>query len=242
MLQHLTAHAEDGLANIKLRQVNSHKICGLGVGAVGREREPLEQKLGNSRGLEEYLWRRGTSSVIGPGEIVTPGARVGLVINYRRLGDGDSLKVEALHAPTPSEMMQAVTFSVSGLQAIGVKKNGPGPTVKAMRQKDVASRALDNARYAESRLVDLDLLMPVSTQDEDFDEDKEEQTGGPPVEVANPDSAEEKAGEEVAGEVLTPTAVHGANTAPRLVNDAKGADPRSGQTKMVPPGTAPVGT
>lgn len=242
MLQHLTAHAQDGLTNIKLRQVNSHKVCGIGVGAAGRERESLEKKLENSRGLEEYLWRRGTSSVIGPNEIVTPGARVGMVINYRKLGDGTSLKVDALHAPTPAEMTQAVTFSVSGLQAIGVKKDGPGPTVKAMRQRDIASRALDNARYAESRLVDLDLLMPISTQDEDFDEEKEEQTGGSAVEIANPETAEEKVGSDIAGEVLMPTATHGTNTAPRLINDSKGVDSKSGDRGTTPQGTTPVGT
>ncbi len=246
MLQHLTAHKDDGLANFKMRQVNSHKVTGLGVGAAGRERETLGDKLANSRGLEEYLWRRGTSSVIGPAEILTPGARVGMVVNYRSVDVADGLKIDSLHAPTPSEMKQSVGFSVTGLQCVGVKKGGPGPTVKAMRQRDVAARALDRARLNESRLVDIDLLMPVSTQDEDFDDDLpgSDEGGARSVIVRTEPAPPEGAGETV-GQEIKPSAMHGASVGPRTGNTGATKTERAMTNPVGSPtsaGLAPVGT
>lgn len=217
MLQHLTAHQEDGLAHIMPRQVNSNKITGLGVGANGREDESLTEKLNQGRGMDEYLWRRGTSSVIGPAEVMTPGAKMGLVVQYRDVSGG-GLRVTSLHSPTPQEMTQSVVFEVSGLAAVNVTVRGPGPTVRSRRQRDLAARALDSARNVEKRLVDLDILMPISTNDEDFDDDKPAEGGEMETKrvVVVPPTVSEGGKEVVDGAKLKTSTSHGTVTAPNI--------------------------
>jgi hypothetical protein len=240
VLHHLTANPKNGLSHIKVRQVSANKVCGLGAGMDGRRNESLSDKLLNNRGLDEYLWRRGTSSVICPGELNVVDGHMAIMVQERTV-DMDTLACEMLHAPSEKDLAGEVTFEIHALNFLCVKKTS-GETKLSRRQRVTAAKALDLARRVDqSPYVDFDVLLPLSTDAMDVDD-----IPLPPVgrtetaDVLQLGSVTRHT--NARGERLPITRVHGTVTAPRQEGRERDpVQPEEPSTGVVG-GGAPEGT
>ncbi|BAU79503.1 coat protein [Diatom colony associated dsRNA virus 10] len=170
MLQHLTLNKDDGLAHIKIRRVPKDRLTGLGVGAIGRRDESLENKIEHERGAEEYLWGRGHSAMIAPGELNLVRGKIGFIVERYSEHPTDRRRITVNHAPLEDEMDQKVTFSVLPLMALGWGDKGNEGVARRV-ERDKANDALSACRDRSMPYFNVSLLMPKGlASDGDLDE------------------------------------------------------------------------
>jgi hypothetical protein len=170
LLQHLTLNKADGLAHIKIRRLPADRLTGLGVGADGRRGESLSDKIENERGLDEYLWGRGHSALIAPGELNLVRGRIGFIVERYSDDPRDRRKINVNHAPLEDEMGQQIEFSVQPLHALGWADKGNEGVARTI-ERDKANEALSACRDRSMPYFNVALLMPKGlAADDDLDE------------------------------------------------------------------------
>nr|WAK73622.1 capsid protein [Phytophthora palustris toti-like virus 9] len=218
MLQHLMCHKLDGLSNLIPRQVDSSATTLLGVGAAGRRDESLTHKLINQRGLDEYLWGRGHSSVIAPAEFINLSSSIGLAVKHGFTAT-NGLSIETSHAPSTSEFSQDVVFSVTALAPVGTFKAG-GPDKRVDRERRVANRALLAARLRGGIANDIDAMLPIKDGAPEIGERFEDSNEMSEITVAGTEMASSAIPSTPVGvsdgAKLEVAAVHGSQSAPRV--------------------------
>lgn len=163
LLNHLMLHKLDGLANIIPRGLDVEATLLTGPGTVTRRNESLANKVINGRGMDEYLWGRGHSSVIAPGEFINTGKSVTVMIKHFN-PDPVSLTQEPLHVPSVDEVLGEVEFSVTCLMPIG--QVSKGSTDKGIdRERRMASKALHYARIKGGTMFVPSLFIPITLKD-----------------------------------------------------------------------------
>jgi len=139
---HLWYHVKDGLANVVVNSgtVNNFALVG-GEGAVG-------DRILNGDSFASYLWGRGHSTVIAPGELINLDRS--LVMTFKHT-ERQGFRVHSTHVPRVNELLGGdVEYTVSRL--VGMAPAPPGEVPNRMirrartRATDALALAADNGR------------------------------------------------------------------------------------------------
>jgi hypothetical protein len=238
LIHHLQGHRLDGLAHMHVRSLKSNNLINYGHGGRSIDGVPypegtIREKVEANLGLDRFLWGRGHSTIISPGEMLYTGEYIGFLLEHV---EGDLYSPSLTHFPRNDELNGEVTFRVSSLQRLGVGRPDPRNTREDKRRKGAAS-ALGQARIKHTMWRDVRALMPVSVEEEDISAPIDSTMGGtivgePRVFVGRFD----------AGQVIEPFGVQGLHNLPRLPGGARNNNQGGNGPGQVPAGDgAPPG-
>ncbi len=146
LLQHLTLHARDGLANIRLKQLDPSRMTLCGSPIDSDAGKSMSDMMLDGHDVSDMLWGRGHSGAIAPAEMLYTGNRVLVQVMCASLGeDGDEFT--ELHAPTAEDMSGEVRITVSMPMPISNGKLKDKKT-RVSRDRSKAAKALKRARIA----------------------------------------------------------------------------------------------
>lgn len=158
LITHFGGHALDGLAHVKVVQLDPEGIMLPGP----LPRSTVRETAVAGSHLGQYLWTRGQSPLPAPAELLNIGETLGLRIAH--LGLSDDGYPDHKHIPRSDEILNGVVrATVSGL--LGVK---PGPLGEHPREarrsrtqaaRSLAAAAAGHAHYQTAVEFDLPLLL-----------------------------------------------------------------------------------
>nr|WHM28125.1 coat protein [Ustilaginoidea virens RNA virus 7] len=157
-LTHFWGHAEDGVACVRVRQVDPEGV--LLPGPV-----PLGTVAATVRGgchLGELLWRRGQSPLPAPSELINLGESIGVQVRHFSLDDEGHVATN--HCPSDREVVAgSVVATVSGLVGLapGALTEVPREARRARTQagRSLSAAVAGMARYGSPVVDDLPILL-----------------------------------------------------------------------------------
>jgi len=155
-LAHFHGHAMNGLAHVVPLQADTNGTILLGPGVADMRAGISERAC-----LAKYLWVRGQSPFVCPGEFTNLGETMGIEVIHGSISDGAFL--EPNHVPGHLEFLNAV-IEITASAPVG-QPNGKLTewSVKANRDRCDASRALTRAiaKSAAAGGIDVELMTPL---------------------------------------------------------------------------------
>nr|WOZ03704.1 coat protein [Ustilaginoidea virens RNA virus 16] len=153
-LHHFHGHAQDGLAYVIPRQLDTESIIHPGP----CEDEAVHTRLMHGRHIGEYLWRRGQSPLCAPSEMLNLGETMSLQVKH--LTYDDQGYPSSHHTPAQHEFRDLeIIFTVSAPVGIMAGPLAEHP-VSARRARSVAARALASAT-AKARMFGLAAIVDI---------------------------------------------------------------------------------
>lgn len=233
IVHHLMGHARNGLSHLQVRALRASHLTNFGHGqrdAVGARpvRNSVREKVYASQGFDTYLWGRGHSGLVSPGECLYSGESISFLVEHYA---GELRNPQPTHFPRLDEFTGTVSFTTTSLVLFGIGDPG-GFNTDEDKTRRGAARALSEARIKYATWRDVSSFVPLNADDED-DLPLERVEGGA-TGVAVTGGITSDVGE---GPMLTPSGQHGSHTLPRI--GAGGAD-RQVNRNIPPEGRFPA--